>query len=143
VSKRKVLLIEDEKIDATGVGRVLKEFYPEVLLEVLTTGEHAIEWIHRFRQNGEEIALILMDMTLPRMDGLRLIPELRNHRDLRHTPIVVLSGNQSPTAIQHAYDSGACAYVVKRSAFADTKTALACMFHFWLGQNLLAQASQA
>ncbi|MBV9435929.1 MAG: response regulator, partial [Acidobacteria bacterium] len=75
--KSKVLLIEDEKLDALAIGRVLKQLYPEVLLEILQTGEQALDWISRFRQDGEKICLIVMDMTLPRMEGLELISEIK------------------------------------------------------------------
>ncbi|MBV9072133.1 MAG: response regulator [Acidobacteria bacterium] len=104
--KSKVLLIEDEKLDALAIGRVLKQLYPEVLLEILQTGEQALDWISRFRQDGEKICLIVMDMTLPRMEGLELISEIKANPDLAYAPIVVLSGNDSPTAIRHAYKSG-------------------------------------
>jgi CheY-like chemotaxis protein len=138
--KSKVLLIEDEKIDALGVGRVLKELYPSVLLEVLTTGEHALDWIGRFRQDGETIALILMDMTLPRLEGLELLPQIRKNPSLVHTPVVVLSGNDSQAAVQNAYRSGACAYIVKRSELAEMKRILGHMFSFWLDGNVLSRA---
>jgi CheY-like chemotaxis protein len=136
VPKSKVVLIEDDKVDALGVGRVLKELYPTVLLEVLSTGEQALDWIHRFRQNGESIVLILMDMTLPRMEGLTLISRIKINRDLAHTPIVVLSGNESPQAIRHAYESGACAYIAKRQHSNEMKPVLSNMFKFWLEHNV-------
>lgn len=137
VRKRKVLLIEDEKIDALGVGRVLKELYPAVLLEVLNTGEQALDWISRFRQDGEKIALILMDMTLPRMNGLELLSEIKRNKDLASAPVVVLSGSDNPKAVQNAYQSGACAYILKRPQFEEMKQVLANIFNFWLDANIL------
>lgn len=133
----KVVLIEDEKIDVMGVGKVLKEFHPHVLLEVVGTGEQALEWIHRFRQDGERVALILMDMTLPRMHGLDLLSPIKKNPDLTATPVVVLSGNDSSEAIRLAYQSGACAYVVKKSEFAEMKNVLRRVFDFWLRANTL------
>jgi CheY-like chemotaxis protein len=138
-SKRKVLLIEDEKIDAISVGRVLKELYPSVLLEVVHTGEQALEWIQRFRQDGERVALILMDMTLPRMHGLELLPEIKRNKDLASTPVVILSGNDSPEAVRQAYHSGACAYVLKQPELQQMQKVLIPMFDFWLNANILLQ----
>lgn len=141
MEKTKVLLIEDEKIDALGVGRVLKELYPTVLLEVVTTGEQAIDWIHRFRKGRERVALILMDMTLPRMGGLQLLPAIKANEDLAHAPVVMLSGSDNPQAIRSAYDSGACAYILKSAQFSDMRQTLARVFDFWLGTNVLAWSS--
>jgi CheY-like chemotaxis protein len=129
-SKRKVLLIEDEKIDAISVGRVLKELYPSVLLEVVHTGEQALEWIQRFRLDGERVALILMDMTLPRMHGLELLLEIKRNKDLASTPVVILSGNDSPEAVRQAYHSGACAYVLKQPELQQMQKVLIPMFDF-------------
>jgi two-component system response regulator len=143
IRKRKVLLIEDEKIDALGVGRVLKELYPAVLLEVLNNGEQALDWISRFRQDSEKISLILMDMTLPRMNGLELLSEIKRNKDLAGSPVVVLSGSDSPKAVQNAYDSGACAYILKKPQFDEMKLVLANTFNFWLDSNLLFSESSA
>jgi two-component system response regulator len=137
IRRRKVLLIEDEKIDALGVGRVLKELYPAVLLEVLNTGEQALDWIGRFHLDGEKIALILMDMTLPRMNGLELLPEIKRNKDLAGSPVIILSGTDSPKAVHAAYESGACAYILKRPQFDEMKKVLANIFNFWLDANLL------
>ena len=139
MGKSKVLLIEDEKIDALGVGRVLKELYPSVLLEVINTSEQAIEWILRFRQDRDRVALILMDMTLPRMHGLELLPEIKRNKDLASTPVVILSGNDSPEAIRNAYQSGACAYILKHSEFKEMRQLLTRIFDFWLNANVLLQ----
>ena len=135
LKQRKVLLVEDEKIDAIGVGRVLKEFYPSVRLEIVSTGEQAVEWVHRYRHDGERIALILMDMSLPRLSGLELIAEIKGNKDLSDAPVVVLSGNDRTDAIQHAYRSGACAYLVKRTDFREMNKILQRTFDFWLGTN--------
>ena len=137
MQKSKVLLIEDEKIDALGVGRVLKELYPSVLLEVISTGEQALDWIHRYRKNDETMVLVLMDMSVPRMDGLTLISEIKANKDLAFTPVVVLSGNDSSGAIQNAYESGACAYIVKRQELKEMKRILSNTFTFWLENNAL------
>ena len=141
--QRKVLLVEDEKIDAASVGRVLKERYPSVLLELVSTGEQALEWVNRFHPERERVALILMDMAFPRMHGLELIAELKKHKELADTPIVVLSGNESPEAVRLAYDSGACAYVVKQADFNEMKQALSRLFDFWLGANILLDPDEA
>jgi two-component system response regulator len=133
----KVLLIEDERVNALGVGRVLKELFPAIGFEVVSTGEQAIEWIHRFRHNETRVFLILMDMTLQRMEGLKLLPEIKSNPHLTHTPVVIFSGNESPKAIEHAYQSGACAYIFKKTDATQMKRTLANIFNFWLDTNVL------
>ncbi len=80
-----------------------------------------------------------MDMTLPRMHGLELLPEIRKNPDLAHSSVIVLSGSDNPDAVRNAYLSGACAYIMKRPEFADMKDVLTRIFDFWLGANVLLQ----
>jgi DNA-binding NarL/FixJ family response regulator len=51
--------------------------------------------------------------------------------------VVILSGSDSPEAVRHAYESGACAYVLKQSQIAEMRITLGRIFDFWLGSNLL------
>jgi CheY-like chemotaxis protein len=136
--RKKMLVIEDEKIDALSIGRALKNQFPRVTLEIVTNGEQALDWIHRFRADPDEtIFLILMDLTIPRMSGLDLISEFKGHPQLRTVPIVILSGNDSPRAIESAYSSGACGYVVKPGVAAEMLDVLGKTLNYWLDANRL------
>src|SRR6185437_17057116 len=71
ILRKKVLVVEDEKIDAVRVAKVIREEFPDVGIEVVTNGEQALDWVHRFRPlGGESVVLVLMDLTIPRMSGL-------------------------------------------------------------------------
>jgi CheY-like chemotaxis protein len=138
--RKKMLVVEDEKIDAASIGRVLKQQFPRVSLEIVINGEQALDWIHRFRADADEtISLILMDLTIPRMSGLDLISEFKGHARLRNVPIVILSGNDSPQAIESAYTSGACGYVVKPGLAAEMLDVLGKTLNYWLEANRLPQ----
>lgn len=139
--RKKLLVVEDEKIDALRVGQAIKQHSPNVALEVVTNGEQALDWIQRFRPDPNEIvALVLMDLSMPRMSGFDLISQFKANTHLRTVPIVILSGNDSPQAIKSSYGSGACAYVVKPSSSAEMRDALERILDFWLETNQLSQA---
>ena len=136
--RKKLLVVEDEKIDALSIGRVLKRQFPDVTLEIVTNGEQALDWIQRFRpDSNESIFLVLMDLTIPRMSGLDLISEFRRNIYLRSTPIVILSGSDNPAAINSAYSSGACGYLVKPSTSAEMTDVLSKTLNYWLDANRL------
>ena len=138
--RKKMLVIEDEKIDAISIGHVLKQQFPNAELEVVTNGEQALDWIQRFRQvPNETLSLILMDLTIPRMSGLDLISEFKAHQQLRNVPIVILSGSENPQAIDSAYKSGACGYVIKPNTAADMRGVLKKTLDYWLDANRLPQ----
>ena len=136
--RKKMLVIEDEKIDAVSIGQVLKQQFPDTELEVVTNGEQALDWIHRFRPSAAEtLFLIMMDLTIPRMSGLDLVSEFKAHPFLHHVPIVILSVNESPQAINSAYKSGACGYVVKPDNVAEMRGVLRKTLDYWLEANRL------
>ena len=136
---KKVLVVEDEKIDAISIGRVVKEHFPGVSLEMVTNGEQALDWIQHFRQlPNETVYLVLMDLTVPRISGLDLVAEFKKHPYLGRAPIVILSGSDNPKVIQSAYDSGACGYLVKPSTHAQMSELLIKTLTYWLDANQLS-----
>ena len=136
--RKKLLVVEDEKIDALSIGRVLKEQFPNVALEIVNNGEQVLDWIQRYRPDANEtMFLVLMDLTIPRMSGLDLISEFKGNSHLRSVTIVILSGSESPQAIKTAYDSGASAYVVKSGTASAMRDILGMTLSFWLNANQL------
>jgi chemotaxis family two-component system response regulator Rcp1 len=138
--RKKVLVIEDEKIDALRIGRAINAQFPEVSLELITTGEQALDWLHRFR--GDSVSLVLMDLSVPRMHGLELLVEFKRSDLVKDVPIVVLSGNEDPEAIRLAYGAGASAYVVKPATAAQMSAALTSTLEFWLNVNRVSVATR-
>jgi CheY-like chemotaxis protein len=136
--RKKVLIIEDEKIDAVRIGRVISEQFPGVSLEVLTTGEQALDWLLRFRGGDGTLSLILMDLSIPRMHGLELLVEFQRNDFVKEVPIVILSGSEDPEAVRLAYSAGASAYVLKPAMAAEMSAALASTLDFWLNVNRVA-----
>jgi CheY-like chemotaxis protein len=136
--RKKMLVVEDEKIDALSIGRVLKQQYPDAELEIIMNGEQALDWIQRFRPDPDQtLLLILMDLTIPRMSGLDLISEFKGHAHLRGVPIVILSGSDNPDAIKSAYASGASGYVVKPGTSVEMRGLLRKTLDYWLDANRL------
>jgi len=133
--RKKLLVIEDEKIDALRIGRVISHQFPGVSLEVLTTGEQALDWLHRFRAGDDVLQLVLMDLTIPRVHGFELLTEFKRNDLLKDVPIVVLSGNEDPEAIRIAYAAGAFGYVVKPATASEMAVTLAGVLDFWLNVN--------
>jgi CheY-like chemotaxis protein len=136
--RKKMLVVEDEKIDALSIGRVLKNQFPQVALEVVTNGEQALDWIQRYRPDPDEtVFLVLMDLTIPRMSGLDLVAEFKKHVHLCKAPIVILSGTDNPKAIKSAYDSGACGYLIKPGTSPEMRDLLTKTLNYWLDANQL------
>lgn len=113
-----ILLVEDNPVD---VDLTLRAFARRKLLnpvQVARDGEEALAWIPRWLAGEPKPAVILLDLNMPRVDGLSVLRELKAHPDLHRIPVVVLTTSKEDRDINTAYDLGANSYIVKPVDFA-------------------------
>jgi DNA-binding response OmpR family regulator len=102
----KILVIDDSPTVSNTVGWILNDFGYEV--RMAPDGLSALSTIHIFKPD-----LLLLDVKLPHVDGIKLCEMLRNHAAYVSLPIVMLSGLSSQKDIDRALAAGANSYVVK------------------------------
>lgn len=110
-----MLLVEDNAADI----RLTKEAFNEVkmmnILNVVTTGEEALDYLYRRgdHTNKNRPDLILLDLNLPRLSGLEVLEDIKSNPDLKRIPVVVLTSSNSERDIVSSYDQYANSYVQK------------------------------
>lgn len=82
-------------------------------VEVARDGEEALAWIPRWEAGEARPAVILLDLKLPKVDGLDVLRRLKGHPDLRGIPVVVLTTSAESADMHIAYQIGANSYIVK------------------------------
>ncbi|MDA1192454.1 MAG: response regulator [Candidatus Poribacteria bacterium] len=87
--------------------------------------------------------MILLDLKLPKLDGVDLLKRIRARESMRHVPVVMLSSSDLPSDIRRCYEAGANGYVVKPVNFDDLVTAMRQLCGFWLHLNRTFGASEA
>lgn len=111
--QRPILLVEDNPVD---LDLTLRAFARRKLLnplEVARDGEEALAWIPRW-EAGESLPLvILLDLKLPKIDGLEVLRRLRVHPVSQAIPVVVLTSSSEDRDIERAYSNHANSYIVK------------------------------
>ncbi len=108
-----ILLVEDNPVD---VDLTLRAFSRRKLVNPLLVardGEEALQWIARWEAGEVQPAVILLDLNMPRVDGLTVLRELKSHPWLRRVPVVILTTSKEDRDINTAYDLGANSYIVK------------------------------
>lgn len=108
-----ILLVEDNPLD---VDLTLRAFQRRKLVNpvlVARDGEEALAWIPRWEAGESLPAVILLDLRLPRIDGLTVLQTLKTHPALRRIPVVVLTTSKEDRDVRAAYDRGANSYIVK------------------------------
>ena len=126
-----VLVVEDDDIDAMLLQRVFKRLKPEIKLMRCEDGVAALEALNSCRPD-----LIIMDIRMPRMDGLETLELIKKDKQLRSIPVIMMSSSNNPSDIANSYDCLANAYVVKGVAVEDG-CKMEALVHFWLETAVL------
>jgi hypothetical protein len=137
---RPILLVEDNPVD---VDLTLRAFARRNLanpVEVARDGEEALAWIPRW-EAGETLPLvILLDLKLPRVDGLEVLRRLKEHAVARAIPVVVLTTSADDSDVRRAYALGVNSYIVKPVEFDRFMEVAAQIEIYWCALNHPNQA---
>jgi two-component system, response regulator len=132
-----ILLIEDNPDDVELIERSLRQSNIGNKLVVLRDGAEALDW---FMCTGDWVdrdrdidpALILLDIRLPRIDGLEVLRRLREDENWTTAPVVILTSSQEEEDLFRSYQLGANSYVRKPINFAEFSEAVGEIGLYWL-----------
>jgi len=134
-----ILLVEDDKrdLELTLVALERSQLANEVI--VVRDGAQALDYLMREgdfkgRQEGNP-AVVLLDLKLPKVNGLEVLQKVRGTGFLRSMPVVMLTSSQEETDVVKSYELGVNAYVVKPVEFKQFVTAIADLGIFWAVLN--------
>jgi len=114
---RTILLAEDSPADAEMAIDALKEARLANPIVHVEDGVEAMDYLLRrgaFAHREEGLpAVLLLDIKMPRMDGLEVLRQIRNAEELKRLPVVILSSSREESDLARSWDLGVNAYVVK------------------------------
>lgn len=130
-----ILIAEDNQNDIDLTLLALEEFNLANNIEVVTDGVEAMEYLRlqgkfKGRKPGNP-AVILLDLKMPRMDGIEVLKEVRKDPALKLIPIVMLTSSREDKDLLNSYTLGVNAYVVKPVDFTQFTTAVKQIGAFW------------
>jgi two-component system response regulator len=135
---RAILLVEDNDDDVQLTKRALQRNNIANELIVMGDGVSALEYLRAAADgNGQSRlpALILLDLKLPKMDGLEVLERLRADPRLRRQPVVILTSSNEARDILKSYDNGANSYIRKPVDFEQFSAAVKQLGLYWLVLN--------
>ncbi len=135
-----ILLIEDNASDEKLTVLAFKKCGVSNDVVVLRDGADAIEYLsatgkHAGRDPRDLPAVVLLDLKLPKIDGLEVLRRLRGQDYTKFLPVVILTSSKEDEDILRSYSLGANAYVRKPVVFADFAEAVKALGLFWLLLN--------
>ncbi len=130
----KILLVEDNEGDILLTTEALEECKVPSELHILRDGSEALHFlITKARKSLKELPdLILLDINLPKKNGYEVLESVKNHPDLKHIPIIMLTTSSSETDILRAYREHANCYIVKPLEVSDFLNVTSKIEEFWL-----------
>lgn len=130
-----LLLVEDNHGDMRLTQEVLKEVNVRCNMHWVQDGVQAMDFLHRRGTHAQAARpdLILLDLNLPRMNGLQVLDRVKNDENLRRIPVVVLTTSTAPEDIVRSYDLHANCYMTKHPVDLDSFIeAIRSIDRFWL-----------
>jgi CheY-like chemotaxis protein len=131
----RILMVEDDAKDVELTLTALEEFHLVNEVVVTRDGEEALDYLYGRKgfetRTGGNPAVILLDLKLPKVDGLEVLKQVKSDEKLKLIPVVVLTSSKEEKDMVASYQLGVNAYVVKPVDFHEFVNAIRELGAFW------------
>ena len=143
-TRKRILLVEDDPNDIELTVSALSEHNLANEIMIVRDGVEALDYLYRrgdfaLRPDGNPV-VILLDLKMPKLDGLQVLRQLKADEEMRFIPIVVLTSSRESRDLEECYRLGVNAYVVKPVRFTEFVEAVKRISLFWVLINELPPA---
>ncbi len=135
-----ILLVEDDEVDVMNVQRAFKK---NNITDPLHIANNGLEALVKLRGNGDvspvprERRLILLDLNMPKMNGIEFLRELRADPELKQIPVVVLTTSNEEKDKVEAYNLNVAGYILKPVTFSSFVQTMATLNKYWTLSEML------
>jgi len=135
-----ILLVEDDPAHAEIVQRNLKDFRVANRIIHVEDGQAALDYLFRrgaysAPQSSPRPEIVLLDLRLPKVDGLEVLRQIKADTDLKQIPTVILTTSNVESDMVQAYSNGAGSYLVKPVDFEKFTKLMNDFGYYWLAWN--------
>lgn len=139
-----ILLVEDNMDDAEMTIRALRKKNLSNRLTHLTDGEEALDFLFgrgKFKERDINLKpkLILLDLKMPKIDGMEVLEKVKSNSETKKIPVVVLTSSKEDPDLRKCYELGANSYIVKPVEFESFVNAVSELGLYWMLLNQVPQ----
>ena len=132
---RPILLVEDNPMDVDLTKRAFARHKLANPIEVARDGEEALTYLSHWETDDPLPVVVLLDLKLPKVDGLEVLRRIKAHPQFRTIPVVILTTSEEDRDIQTAYEVGVNSYIVKPVGFEKFLEVAAHIELYWIALN--------
>jgi CheY-like chemotaxis protein len=138
-----ILLAKDDENDVLLLRRAIQTAALNASLQVVVDGQEAIEYLageHQYSDRSKHPLprLMLLDLRMPRLDGIEVLRFIRNRPQFSKLPVIVLTSSNNPSDIKRAYEAGATSYFMKPTDAQGVDEMIHVLHAYWLKFNYFA-----
>ncbi len=130
-----ILYAEDSENDVELTLAAFEESKLANPIDVVRDGAEALDYLFyrgKYKDRKKEIPVfVLLDLKMPKMDGIDVLKEMRNSKEYKNTPVVILTSSKMESDIVKSYELGANGFVVKPINFNDFAEAIKNIGYYW------------
>jgi CheY-like chemotaxis protein len=125
-----VLLVEDDRVDAMTVQRALRQLEAPNPLHHVTDGEKALEFLRD--PSKPRPGLILLDLNMPRMNGIEFLSRVKQDSALKAIPVVVLTTSREEADRFNSFEQSVAGYMIKPVDYDQFVTIMRTIKDYWM-----------
>ena len=133
MKKLKILLIEDDEIERMKFSRVAAKKGNHTIIEA-ENGERALDTL----EDLESPNLIVLDLNMPKVNGIEFLKILKQNSNLNYIPIIVMSTSNNHNDIKKCYEIGVSGYMIKPLHYDDYKKKISGLIDYWMDNELIS-----
>lgn len=134
-----ILLVEDNAYEVELTLHAFAKHFPDRIVHTVRDGEEALDYLlyrGKFRdRTTAQPQLVLLDLKLPKVDGLEVLARIKADESTRFVPVVMLTSSKEPRDMDESYRRGVNSYVVKPVDFREFHEAVRVLGAYWLRYN--------
>ncbi len=136
MNSKEVLLIEDNQSDIELTKRAFKKNHILNKIVVMEDGQEALDYLFNTLNSPDQLPVVtLLDLKLPRIDGIEVLRRIRSDARTKHMPVVMLISSKEEVDVAAAYDNGANSYIRKPVDFEQFVESIHTLGIYWLSLN--------
>ena len=134
MKKLKILLIEDDEIERMKFARVASKLGNHSIIEA-ENGEKALDLLSQIELPN----IIVLDLNMPKLNGLEFLQILKDNEKLKYIPIIVMSTSHYRSDIMKSFEIGAAGYMIKPLHYQDYQKKISSLISYWTENELISE----